>query len=40
MENVPELTGAEIQPASTADESWLFLGQIFEHLPVGILSTV
>ena len=35
-----ELTGAEIQPTTTADESWLFLGQIFEHVPVGILSAI
>ena len=33
-----ELTGAELQPTSTGDESWLFLGQIFEHVPVGILT--
>jgi (1->4)-alpha-D-glucan 1-alpha-D-glucosylmutase len=35
-----ELTGAELQPTTTADESWLFLGQIFEHVPVGILTAV
>jgi (1->4)-alpha-D-glucan 1-alpha-D-glucosylmutase len=34
------LTGAELQPTTTADESWLFLGQIFEHLPVGILTSL
>ena len=33
-----ELTGAELQPTSTADQSWLFLGQIFDHVPVGILA--
>jgi (1->4)-alpha-D-glucan 1-alpha-D-glucosylmutase len=32
-----EITGAEIRPASTADQTWLFVGQIFEHVPVGIL---
>ena len=35
-----ELTGAEMRPTSTADEAWLFLGQVFEHLPVGILRAV
>jgi (1->4)-alpha-D-glucan 1-alpha-D-glucosylmutase len=35
-----ELTGAEIHPTTTADQSWLFLGQVFEHLPVGILTAV
>ena len=35
-----ELTGAAIHPTTTADQSWLFLGQIFEHVPVGILRAV
>jgi (1->4)-alpha-D-glucan 1-alpha-D-glucosylmutase len=35
-----ELTGAELHSTSTADESWLFLGEIFEHVPVGILSAI
>jgi (1->4)-alpha-D-glucan 1-alpha-D-glucosylmutase len=35
-----ELTGAELQSTSTADQSWLFLGEIFEHVPVGILEAV
>jgi (1->4)-alpha-D-glucan 1-alpha-D-glucosylmutase len=35
-----ELTGAELHSTSTADESWLFVGEIFEHVPVGILSAV
>jgi hypothetical protein len=35
-----ELTGAAIHPTTTADQSWLFLGQIFEHVPVGILTAV
>jgi len=35
-----ELTGAELHSTSTADGSWLFLGEIFEHVPVGILETV
>jgi maltooligosyltrehalose synthase len=32
-----ELTGAELRPTVAGDQSWLFLGQIFEHVPVGIL---
>ena len=35
-----ELTGAEIRPTSTSDQTWLFLGQIFEHVPVGILRVI
>ncbi len=32
-----EITGAEIRPTVTADHAWIFLGQIFEHVPIGIL---
>jgi (1->4)-alpha-D-glucan 1-alpha-D-glucosylmutase len=32
-----ELTGADLRPTSTAGQTWIFLGEIFEHLPVGIL---
>jgi (1->4)-alpha-D-glucan 1-alpha-D-glucosylmutase len=32
-----ELTGAEIKPSSAVDEWWLFAGQIFETVPVGVL---
>ena len=32
-----EITGAEIRPASTANQAWIFLGEIFEDVPVGIL---
>ena len=35
-----EITGTELHPVSTSEESWLFLGQIFEHVPVGILRVV
>ena len=35
-----ELSGVEIQPTTAGDQSWLFLGQIFEHIPVGILRAV
>jgi hypothetical protein len=33
-----EITGAEIRPAQAADAAWLFLGQVFETVPVGILT--
>jgi (1->4)-alpha-D-glucan 1-alpha-D-glucosylmutase len=32
-----ELTGAEIRPTIAGDQAWLFVGQICEHVPVGIL---
>ena len=32
-----EITGAEIRPTIAGDQAWLFLGQLFEHVPVGIL---
>jgi (1->4)-alpha-D-glucan 1-alpha-D-glucosylmutase len=35
-----EITGAEIRPTAGADRAWIFLGQIFEHVPVGILRAV
>ena len=31
------ITGAEIKPTVTAEHAWMFLGQIFEHVPVGLL---
>ena len=31
-----EITGAEIRPTIAGDQAWLFVGQIFEHVPVGI----
>ncbi len=30
-------TGAEIQPTSAGEQSWIFAGQVFETVPVGIL---
>jgi (1->4)-alpha-D-glucan 1-alpha-D-glucosylmutase len=33
-----EITGAEIRPTQAADAAWLFLGQVFETVPVGILT--
>jgi (1->4)-alpha-D-glucan 1-alpha-D-glucosylmutase len=35
-----EITGAVIQPATAAGQSWIFLGQIFEHVPIGILRAI
>ncbi len=35
-----ELSGAEIRPTNTADQSWIFLGEIFEQVPVGILRAI
>jgi (1->4)-alpha-D-glucan 1-alpha-D-glucosylmutase len=32
------LTGAEILPASGGGDEWLFAGQVFEHVPVGLLT--
>jgi (1->4)-alpha-D-glucan 1-alpha-D-glucosylmutase len=32
-----EITGADIQPTTAAGQAWIFLGQIFEDVPVGIL---
>ena len=32
-----EFTGAEIRPTTAGDQGWLFVGQLFEHVPVGIL---
>ena len=33
-----ELTGVSVQPATSASEEWLFAGQVFEHMPVGMLT--
>jgi (1->4)-alpha-D-glucan 1-alpha-D-glucosylmutase len=35
-----ELTGVEIRPTIAGGQAWIFLGQIFEHVPVGILRVV
>jgi (1->4)-alpha-D-glucan 1-alpha-D-glucosylmutase len=35
-----EITGAEIEPSTASGQSWIFLGQIFEHVPIGILRMV
>jgi len=32
-----EITGAEIRPTITGEQAWLFVGEVFEHVPVGIL---
>ena len=33
-----EITGAEIKPTQAHDAAWIFLGQVFETVPVGILT--
>jgi (1->4)-alpha-D-glucan 1-alpha-D-glucosylmutase len=33
------LTGAEIRPVRGGENAWMFLGEIFQHVPVGILRT-
>ena len=35
-----EVTGAEIRATSSGDQTWLFVGQIFEDVPVGILRAL
>ena len=35
-----EVTGAEIKPMVTGSDAWLFAGQVFAQIPVGILRTV
>ena len=32
------LTGAEVKPVSTGAESWILVGQVFETVPVGLLT--
>ena len=33
------VTGAELRPTRSGDSSWMFLGEIFQHVPIGILRT-
>jgi (1->4)-alpha-D-glucan 1-alpha-D-glucosylmutase len=35
-----EFTGAEIRPTIASGQAWIFLGQVFEHVPVAILTVV
>jgi (1->4)-alpha-D-glucan 1-alpha-D-glucosylmutase len=35
-----EVTGAEVRPIRSGEESWLFAGQIFSHFPVALLRTI
>jgi (1->4)-alpha-D-glucan 1-alpha-D-glucosylmutase len=35
-----ESTGIEIRPTTAESTTWLFAGQVFEHMPVGILRAV
>ena len=34
------LTGAEILPTAAVGDEWIFAGQVFETIPVGILRTI
>ncbi len=34
------ITGTEVTSTTAGDDTWLFAGQIFEHVPVGILEAV
>jgi (1->4)-alpha-D-glucan 1-alpha-D-glucosylmutase len=34
-----EITGAEIKPASSGDQSWIFAGEVFQTVPVGMLTS-
>jgi (1->4)-alpha-D-glucan 1-alpha-D-glucosylmutase len=33
------ITGAQIKPTATMELAWIFLGQVFEHVPIGILAS-
>lgn len=35
-----EVTGAEIRPTAAGSQAWIFVGQLFEHVPVGIVTAV
>jgi len=35
-----EISGAEIRPVAITGQAWLFLGQVFEHVPAGILRAL
>jgi (1->4)-alpha-D-glucan 1-alpha-D-glucosylmutase len=35
-----ELTGAEIRPTRAGESAWIFLGEVFQTVPVGILRAV
>ena len=35
-----EITGVEVRPTAAAGQAWVFLGQMFEHVPVGILRAM
>ncbi|HVL67890.1 MAG TPA: malto-oligosyltrehalose synthase [Vicinamibacterales bacterium] len=37
---VNAFTGAELRPATTGDSGWIFLGQVFEKLPVALLRAL
>jgi (1->4)-alpha-D-glucan 1-alpha-D-glucosylmutase len=35
-----EITGAEIRPVVAGQQAWMFLGQIWDTVPVGVLRTI
>jgi (1->4)-alpha-D-glucan 1-alpha-D-glucosylmutase len=35
-----EITGAEIRPTAASGQAWIFLGEVFAHVPIGILKVV
>ena len=35
-----EITGAEIRPVVAGSQAWIFVGQLFETVPIGIVSAV
>lgn len=35
-----EITGADIRPTVTADSAWIFLGDVFQTVPIGMLRAV
>jgi hypothetical protein len=34
------LTGAEIRPTRGTDSAWVFLGEVFQTVPAGILRAI
>jgi hypothetical protein len=34
-----QITGADIVPTAAGGNEWMFAGQVFERVPVGIVTT-
>ena len=34
-----QITGADVLPAATGGEEWIFAGQVFDTIPIGILTS-